>query len=327
VSTLTVAPSQDLAASGTFAAFDALSDDLVAEGHPAIRVNFGDRDIATEVRTFTSRYRQQATGPGPYGDVRTWDGSAWGFPGGRRWVRHSSAGTVAPPGGSNHGRKRSGDLAAPYNANTAAHRRAQVLAKRHNITCEGLNFGRNIEWWHWTYWGALGTIRTSSGATASTAAPTQGDDEEMISKETQQWFEGWFARTFGYMQVPGTSYGFPEATLGEIRSTVNPKLDGIVARTDASNTRLETLMHMVRTLDPAAEADLGEFERMLRESEQRTIAETRRAVEESTVALRAELVASLSAALSLPDESLEAINSTVTETVEKVLGKVFVRVD
>jgi hypothetical protein len=308
-------------AAGTRNAFGALSDDLVAEGLPPIRVTSGDRSPAVQVGIFVARFRQQATGRGPFGDVRTWNGAAWGYPGGTRWVRFSAAGTVAVPGTGTHEKKRSNDLGWPYNSATPQHARARVLARRHGIVCDGINFG---EWWHWTFQGALGAVGTP--ASASAATPIQGDDEEMISKETQQWFEGWFARTFGYMQVPGTSYGFPEATLGEIRSTVNPKLDGIVARTDASNTRLETLMHMVRTLDPAAEADLAEFEQMLRESEQRTIAETRRAVEESTVVLRAELVASLSAALAIPDESLDAVNATVTEAIETALGKVYVQV-
>jgi hypothetical protein len=177
MSSLIIAAGQQLAASGTRDAFGALSDDLVAEGHPPVRVNYGDRDIADEIRTFTSRYRQQAAGSGPFGDVRQWNGAAHGFPGLTRWVRHSSAGTVAAPGSSNHGKKRSGDLAYPYNSNTTAHRRAQQLAKRHNITCEGLSFGANVEWWHWTYWGPIGAL-TDAGTPASTHTPvnTATDD-------------------------------------------------------------------------------------------------------------------------------------------------------
>lgn len=173
MSALIIAAGETLAASGTRNAFGAWADDLVAEGYPAPRVNYGDRDILKEVELFTSRYRQQATGTGLYGDVRTWDGTAYGYPGGKRWVRVSAAGTVATPGASNHGRKRSADMAYPYNSNTAAHRRAQVLAKQHNITCEGLTFGSNVEWWHWTFWGALGTVGLAVSASVTARVATE----------------------------------------------------------------------------------------------------------------------------------------------------------
>lgn len=177
MSTLIIGPEGNLKASGTRAAFGALSDALVAEGHPPIRVNYGDRELADEIRIFTDRYRQQASGGGPFGDVRTWNGAAHGYPGGTRWVRHSPAGTVAPPGSSNHGKRRSADLAYPYNSDTAAHRRAQTLAKRHNITAEGMNFR---EWWHWTFWGPLGPI--TAGA-ADKTKPARQEDTEMKAIE------------------------------------------------------------------------------------------------------------------------------------------------
>lgn len=166
MSTLAFASGARFDAVGTRDAFGALSDALVAAGKPSIIVNYGDRDLAEEVRLFTSRYRQQATGGGPYGDVRLWNGSAYGYPGGTRWVRHSSAGTVAVPASSNHGRKRSGDLAYPYDSDTAAHRVAQHLARRFNITCEGMGFRNPREWWHWTYWGPLGAIGSPAGGGA-----------------------------------------------------------------------------------------------------------------------------------------------------------------
>ena len=135
-------------AEGTRDAFGALSDDLVREGHPRMVSKSGDRETQDQIDTFLSRYRPQATGSGPYGDVRWWQGV--------RYVRFSSAGTVAVPGNSNHERRRANDLAYPYNStSTAAHKRARVLAQRYNITCEGLNFS---EPWHWTFWGALGAI-------------------------------------------------------------------------------------------------------------------------------------------------------------------------
>lgn len=156
MSTLRFGEAGYLQASGTRDAFGALSDDLVADGLPAILVNYGDREYADEVRVFLDRYRLQATGNGRFGDVRVWEG--------RRYVRVSAAGTVAVPGSSNHGKRRSGDLAYPYNSDTAAHRRAKVLAKRHNITCEGEGFA---EKWHWTFWGALGVIGNPAAVSGS----------------------------------------------------------------------------------------------------------------------------------------------------------------
>lgn len=170
MSTLRFGPQGYLHASGTRDAFGRLSDDLVAEGHPPMTVNYGDREYAEEVAIFLERYRLQATGSGPYGDVRFWQG--------RRYVRVSSAGTVAVPGTSNHGKRRSGDLAYPYNSDTAAHRRAKVLAQRHNITCEGENFG---EKWHWTFWGALGTIGAPASGDSATFTPTTIQEDDMAT--------------------------------------------------------------------------------------------------------------------------------------------------
>lgn len=171
------------AASGTRDAFGRFSDDLEAAGLPPIRVTSGDRSPAVQVSIFVKRYRQQASGAGPFGDVRTWDGSAWGFPGGNRWVRYSSEGTVAAPGTSRHEQKRSNDLAWPYNAVTTAHLRARDIAKRHNITCDGLGFG---EPWHWTYWGPLGsTGAAASASTSSTSKPTSNLEVPMAFDMTR----------------------------------------------------------------------------------------------------------------------------------------------
>lgn len=168
-------------AAGTREAFGRFSDDLVAAGLPPVTVVSGDRAARVQVAIFVDRFRQQASGNGPYGDVRWWDGSAWGYPGGTRWVRWSSAGTVAVPGTGNHEKKRSNDLGWPYNAVTTAHLRAREIAARHNITCDGLGFG---EAWHWTYWGALGVI----GAPASTgnATPIPSEEDDMYDDDAKQ---------------------------------------------------------------------------------------------------------------------------------------------
>lgn len=163
-------------ASGTRNAFGALSDDLVAEGYPPMVVNSGDREPQDQIDIFLSKF-VPSSGPrdvGPYNDRRYWPGHGW-------WKRVVGGGTVGVPDTSNHEKRRANDLQYPYNSNTAAHRRAQVLAKRHNITCEGMSFA---EFWHWTYWGALGTIGGSS-AGASTAHPYVDPD---LSEEDDMKF-------------------------------------------------------------------------------------------------------------------------------------------
>lgn len=162
------------AAAGTRGAFAGLSADLEQEGHPAIVVNDGDRELQDEIDMFLSRFRPQASGAGAFNDVRYWNGV--------RYVRFSPLGTVAPPGTGNHGKRRAGDLGYPYNSDTAAHRRAQVLAKRHNITCEGMGFR---EWWHWTFWGPLGTITVpaASGSSSTITYPApefSSEEDDMI---------------------------------------------------------------------------------------------------------------------------------------------------
>lgn len=170
--TFTYAPGEYNAAAGTRDAFGGLSDALVAEGYPAMRSVSADRETSTQVAIFVDRYRQQATGTGRFGDVRYWDGTAYGYPGGTRWVRVSDEGTVAVPTTSNHEKRRVNDLAWPYNSDTPAHRRARQLAVNYNIECDGISFG---EWWHWSFWGALGVIGTPAGGGATAFNPEEDD--------------------------------------------------------------------------------------------------------------------------------------------------------
>ncbi len=176
-------------ASGTRDAFGQLSDALVKEGYPAMVSRSGDRELEDQIKLFTDRYTQQSSGSGKYGDVKIWNGAKYGFPGGTRWVRTSPKGTVAVPTDpptSNHGKRRSNDLMYPYNdKSTKAHKRAQQLAPKYNITCEGLGFS-DPEEWHWTHWGALGTISSSGGNTASNGGSTStkpSTTEEKIMAE------------------------------------------------------------------------------------------------------------------------------------------------
>lgn len=155
-------------ASGTRDAFGMLSDALVREGLPEMRVTSGDREASDQIAIFVDRYDQRASGSGPYGDVRWWDGSRDGYPGGTRWVRVKAGGTVAVPRTSNHEARRSNDLAMPYNSDTREHARARQLAPQFGIECDGIGFG---EWWHWTFRGHLGTIGQLSGGASTPFNP------------------------------------------------------------------------------------------------------------------------------------------------------------
>lgn len=83
---LTIAPNRRLARKA------ALSyERMRAQGMPAGGINSALRTHAEQRALFLARYRVQASGVGPYRDVRWYQG--------KRYVRHSSAGSVAVPGG------------------------------------------------------------------------------------------------------------------------------------------------------------------------------------------------------------------------------------
>lgn len=159
-------------ASGTRDAFAGLSSDLVAEGHPPMTVISGDREPADQLAIWNQRMTLTPNGRKVYGREQ-WQG--------RTWYRIHPI-KVGVPGTSNHEKRRANDLAWPYNSDTAAHRLAQQLAKRHNITCEGMGFG---EWWHWTSWGPLGSIGApASVGNASFASPIQSEEDDMATLVT-----------------------------------------------------------------------------------------------------------------------------------------------
>lgn len=153
-------------ASGTRDAFGALSDDMVAEGYPPMTSRSGDREPADQLRIWYERMTLTPGNRKVYGTKR-WQGRTW-------YQIHPDS--VGIPDTSNHEKRRANDLRAPYNSDTAAHRRAQVLAKRHNITCEGMGFR---EWWHWTFWGPLGTIGAPASAGGETTAPPVSEEDDM----------------------------------------------------------------------------------------------------------------------------------------------------
>lgn len=163
-------------ATGTLNAFGALSDALVREGHPAMVSRSGDREYADQLKIWNERMVLA-------GDVRgrrvyakkTWQGKTW------YQIHPDSVATPTDPPTSNHGKRRANDLAWPYNdASTTAHKRAQVLAPRYGISCEGLGFSRREDW-HWTFWGSLGAIISPASlpnhTSTNPALPEEEDDD------------------------------------------------------------------------------------------------------------------------------------------------------
>ncbi|MEA1264258.1 hypothetical protein MicroSTF_14540 [Microbacterium sp. STF-2] len=145
-------------ASGTLDAFAGLSADLEREGHPPMVSLSGDREPEDQLRIWYERMTLTPNGRKVYGK-RVWQGKTW-------YQIHPD--TVGVPDTSNHEKRRSNDLKWPYNdRTTAAHKRARILATRHNITCEGLSFS---EAWHWTHWGPIGVIASPAGAGSSMPA-------------------------------------------------------------------------------------------------------------------------------------------------------------
>lgn len=171
-------------ASGTRNAFAAWGSELVAAGYPEPVVNSGDREEALQEQIFREAYvpSSDPRDVGPFNDRRYWPGHGY-------WKRVKGNATIAAPGASNHEKRRASDLAYPYDRDTPAHRHGQVLAKRHNITCEGMGFR---EWWHWTFWGALGVIDAAAGGASSTPAkpaePDESEEDEM-NKDKYCWYK------------------------------------------------------------------------------------------------------------------------------------------
>ena len=146
----TVAPDRQLDAAAAASYERARRDGLPAGITSALR------EHAEQRKLFLERYRPQATGSGPYGDVRWYNGV--------RYVRTSSEGSVAIPGSqwSRHERGLSLDLPEPARAwmRTHGHRYGWI---------------RDIvpgEPWHFEYQAARDTRPTPVVVTKPAPAPT-----------------------------------------------------------------------------------------------------------------------------------------------------------
>ena len=141
-----------------------------------LRVTSGYRSKAAQAKLFLTRYRVQWAGRGAYNDVRWWKG--------KRYVRHSGAGTVAVPGTSLHESFRALDIrdtGKDSGVTTAGTVRSNWIKKNahlYGFNPRGLTFG---EPWHIEYTGSL--TQTSGDITPTDASgditPTETGDDEM----------------------------------------------------------------------------------------------------------------------------------------------------
>lgn len=144
----------------------------------------GIRTHQEQVDLFLSRYRLQASGVGPFGDVRKWQG--------RRYVRHSGAGTVAPPGESNHEIQRTRaaiDVADNGGAGigtmgTARSNWLRANASKYGLVPEGFAFD---EAWHYSIPNIFNAV--PAGGANTIPAEHEPEPEEDDMKDKYCWYK------------------------------------------------------------------------------------------------------------------------------------------
>jgi hypothetical protein len=242
------APGKYNRASGTLSAFDRWADALVAAGHPRPRVIDGDRELAGQRTIWDQRMvtADRVAGRRVYG-TQKWQGITW-------YQIHPD--TVAPPDASNHVKRRSNDLAHPYNADTAAHRYAKKIAPQFNITCEGENFR---EKWHWTFWGALGNIDRPGSAAASAGNNSTSLEDIManLDKEDRDWLDAQFSNLRKIIVVPDQNYGAAQAVLNEIK-VLSPLVKDTQIRVRGTDPRGDMLQLILEKLGLPINAEVDE---------------------------------------------------------------------
>lgn len=159
------------------AAFDRLNAAFRARFGLNLLVSSGTRTTAEQRQIFLERYRPQASGNGPYGDVRVYQGV--------RYVRVSSAGTVAVPGTSNHEEngpigpraldiRDSGNNAGVTSANNVRSNWIRANASAYGFNPAGYGFG---EPWHIEYTGSLSGSPSGGG----------GSTGDQVTRDRQGW--------------------------------------------------------------------------------------------------------------------------------------------
>lgn len=171
-----------------------------------ILVTSGIRTNAEQTRIFLSKFRLQATGSGPYGDVRRWQG--------RRYVRVVGGGTVAPPGSSNHeiqGSKAAVDLRdsgdGPGVA-TGRNARANWLranAHKYGLEPEGYSFD---EPWHYAVLNIFNAVPGSAagGAGGSVVPPEPAPKPKEVRVNDYPRVSDDTAKTVGRDMKPGATF-------------------------------------------------------------------------------------------------------------------------
>ena len=151
--------------------------------HLVLDPSKGIRTEAEQTAIFLDRYRLQATGSGPFNDVRWWNG--------RRYVRHSGLGTVAPPRTSNHeiqGTTAAVDVADSGGAGigTMGSARSNWLranASKYGLVPEGFNFN---EAWHYAIPNIFNAV--PAGGANIIPAEQEPEPEEDEMKSTYNWW-------------------------------------------------------------------------------------------------------------------------------------------
>lgn len=125
---------------------------MIAAGCPGGVTDAG-RDPQAQINLFLARYKPQATGSGPYGDVRHWRGT--------RYVRVSAAGPVGVPGTSRHESGLALDLPEP----------ARTWVRNHGAAYGWIGGIVKGEPWHFEYQAARDTKKPKPARTGNDDLP------------------------------------------------------------------------------------------------------------------------------------------------------------
>lgn len=148
--------------------------------HGPMTMTDGYRDYESQERIFRERYRPQASGVGPFRDVRWWNGV--------RYVRVNNA-AAAVPGTSNHGRGTAVDFSAGINKSFSSPQYRWMNANAGQYGWDN-RAGMTIrEPWHWEYNPDNDRYLNSGGGSAVRPEPTPNPiekEEDDLTPEQDQ---------------------------------------------------------------------------------------------------------------------------------------------